>query len=44
MTKLFLSASKFVGKLNPIIAVVTTTISVVEVGKKVYDYLNDEPR
>ena len=44
MSKLFLSAAKLAVKLNPIIAVVTTTISVVEVGKKVYDFFNDDPR
>ena len=42
MIKFFASAAKFAGKLNPFIAVVTTTISLVEVGKKVYDYFNDE--
>ena len=42
MGKFLISVSKLAVKLNPIIAVITTAISVVEVGKKVYDYVNDE--
>lgn len=41
MTKFILTASKLAGKLNPYVAVITTTISVVQVGKKVYDYLKE---
>lgn len=41
MTKFLLSAAKLACKLNPVIAVITTTISVVEIGKKVYDYFEE---
>lgn len=41
MGKFLISAASVLVKLNPVIAVITTTISVVEVGKKVYDYVKD---
>lgn len=41
MFKIFSSATKLACKLNPVIAIITTAISVAEIGKKVYDYVKE---